>query len=63
MHGEGGGRGGGEEDQLEVSRVLAMGQEVVLVKANFCLYLPVGSGEGRGWRWVRSSLSSVSSPG
>ena len=47
MHGgKGGGRGGGgEEDQLEVSRALAMGQEVVLVKANFCLYFPVGSGE------------------
>ena len=44
MHGgEGGGRGGGgEEDQLEVSRALTMGQEVVLVKANFCLLTACG---------------------
>ena len=28
-----------------MSRALTMGQKVVLVKANFCLYLPVGSGE------------------
>ena len=35
----------GEEDQLEVSRVLAMGSGVVLVKSNFCLFLPVGAGE------------------
>ena len=36
----------GEEDQLEVSRVLVMGQGVVRVKAIFCIYPPVGGGEG-----------------